>query len=59
MLGKDERVRGTSFPIKTLLKGAGPSWKGRQVRPEGTQRMEKEQVWVCVCAGFQIPGCSC
>lgn len=53
MLGKDKRVRGTSLLIIALLKRVGPSWKKRQVSPEGTQRMEKEKVWVCVCTLVQ------
>lgn len=49
ILGKDKRVRGNSLLMKALLKWVGPIWKGRQVRPGGIQRMEKECVCACAC----------
>lgn len=53
MLGKDKRMRETSLLIKALLKGVSPSWKGRQVCPEGTQVMEKEKMCVHLCTLVQ------
>lgn len=39
MLGKDRSVRGISLLIKELLKIVGPSWEGKEVRLDATQRM--------------------
>ena len=41
--GKVQEGEGDSLLIKALLKRVGPSWEGKQVRPEGTHRIGRKR----------------